>query len=738
MKIKKTIITLLILKLISFYLYAAPVIPTPSAQTKGTELPTLTAAPNRKIQLFFNNMEQQKSNFTLTNFSTGKYIEFGVRKDELVTQAVLHLQFTPSPALIPLLSQLKIYINDQIINVQSINEQQLGKLNSVDVPIDPRFINDFNRIRLEFIGHYKAVCENPSNSSVWLEVDKNSYLDLTLQTLLLENNLTYFPEPFFDRLDQNPLSLPMVFADQPDLQQQRAAAILASWFGSKALWRGASFPVLFNNLPTSNAVVFATNGQRPDFLKNHKTVNAPTIEMISHPDNPYIKLLLILGRDDHDLLMAVRGVAQGNILFRGPSVIVDNVRMLKPRTPYDAPNWIPTDRPVTFAQLEEFGEQLQTKGYDPHPIRLNFRLPPDLFLNQNRGIDLRLTYRYSEPPEHSISQLNISLNNYFIESFKLEPRKTDKSLPTTQQLFINATELGLNNQLTFLFQYGTQIGGDPCTTYNIVDNFAVIDGTSTINFSDYSHHITMPNLNVFATSGFPFSILADLSQTVVYVNQSQPEAVSTLLNVIGNIGAATGYPAIAMTLTNDWSQVKNKDADILIIGALPEELRDNNDMNILLNKTRDWIKSPLNKNKMSDSQLNNVNVAESKTIVSANESIAAIFGIQSPYHQKRSIVALLAENQQGFVLLNNALADKKNLDKIFGSVTVIRNTRVDSLRVGNAYSLGNLPGWQNFWLALEKHPIKLALIALLAAIIVTFLLWVRLSIITQRRLNGNP
>lgn len=31
--------------------------------------------------------------------------------------------------------------------------------------------------------------------------------------------------------------------------------------------------------------------------------------MIDHPDNPYIKLLVVFGRDDKDLLQAAKGIA---------------------------------------------------------------------------------------------------------------------------------------------------------------------------------------------------------------------------------------------------------------------------------------------------------------------------------------------------------------------------------------------------------------------------------------------
>lgn len=49
--------------------------------------------------------------------------------------------------------------------------------------IDPRYITDFNRVRLVFVGHYQNICENPASTSLWLDVSKSSALKLRFQTL---------------------------------------------------------------------------------------------------------------------------------------------------------------------------------------------------------------------------------------------------------------------------------------------------------------------------------------------------------------------------------------------------------------------------------------------------------------------------------------------------------------------------------------------------------------------------
>ena len=54
------------------------------------------------------------------------------------------------------------------------------------MPINPLFITDFNRIRLEFVGHYRDVCENPASNTLWMDVGRNSSLQMTYQSLALK------------------------------------------------------------------------------------------------------------------------------------------------------------------------------------------------------------------------------------------------------------------------------------------------------------------------------------------------------------------------------------------------------------------------------------------------------------------------------------------------------------------------------------------------------------------------
>lgn len=730
----------------------------PSVQEDAAEPVTAAAtpvvvedAPSRNVKLSFAQIAPPPGSMVLRGANPNGGIEFGMRSDEVVSKALLNLTYTPSPSLLPVTSQLKVYLNDELMGVLPVTKEQLGQKVTTQIAIDPLYITDFNRVRLEFIGHYRDVCENPANSTVWLDVGRGSSLDLTYQSLKVRNDLSHFPVPFYDARDNRALNLPMVFAGSPDLQQQQAAAIVASWFGSKAGWRGQTFPVMYNTLPDRNAIVFATNDHRPDFLRDHPAVKAPTIEMIDHPNNPYMKLLVVFGRDDKDLLKAAQGIAAGNILFRGNSVTVNEVKPLLARVPYDAPNWVRTDRPVTFGELKTYEQQLQSTGMEPASINLSLNLPPDLYLLRSTGIDMDLKYRYTMPAVKDSSRMDISLNNQFLQSFSLNStqdiNKLMMRLPVLQGLLdgkndvsIPALRLGAMNQLRFDFQYANPMPGgniDSCVTFQPVQNHVVLGDDSTIDFSHYYHFLPMPDLRTFANAGFPFTRMADLSDTVIVMpKKPSEEQLSTLLNTVAVIGGQTGLAGTSMTIINDGSQIKDKDADLLLIGSIPPSLKDDKKVDLLVDATQSWVKTPIRHNDLPSIYLDaDDRSASVQTEISSSGPMAAIVGFESPYYKQRSVVALLADSDKGYDLLNDALNDSGKRAAMFGSVSVIRESGVNSLRVGDVYYVGHLPWFERIWFALSNHPVLLAIFAAISIVLLAWVMWRLLRIISRRRLD---
>ncbi len=696
--------------------------------------------------------------FKLYGIRNTQHLEFSLRRDQLVMDAVLNLVFTPSPALLPKLSHMRVYLNQELMGVVQLDDNQSRKPQKHSLPLDPTLLTSFNRVRIEFVGHYTETCENLAHSSLWLDISGKTNITINQQTLPLANDLSYFPEPFLDTQDMQVQHLPFVFSASPAIAELRAAAVLASYFGMKAQWRQLSFPTFYDQLPPKNAVVFATNEARPAFLSGYPKVSGPTVDMISAPDNPYQKLLLILGRGEEDINAAVSALASGGPLLRGQSVRIEETPTFAPREPYDAPNWIPTDRPVFLSELVSYPGQLEVTGLRPPAINMPLNLPPDLFVWRNNGIPLQLRYRYTAPKVSDESRLTLSLNGRFLDSYLLEASDHKSSLTrmrlqvlgndtvaSNESLLIPALKIGARNEIRFNFSFASTVGNtqqDGCRTIMPVESHAAIDDHSVIDFSGYMHYLEMPDLRAFASSGFPFSRMADLSETVVVIPaRPSPLQASTLFQEFAHIGAQVGYPAVKVRIMDDWTKALQLDADLLWIGEAPETFRDRPDANLLLENATARLRRPVKELKANETgritQYSSASEtdAASEIRVTALAPIAAIVGMQSQRFPHRSMVGLLATSDEDYGLLRGALADLGKRDSMYGSVAIIRESGVASELVGPRYFVGELHWWQHIWFKLSDKPVVLATTAVITVLLVALLLWNVLRWVARRRLS---
>lgn len=310
--------------------------------------------------------------------------------------------------------------------------------------------------------------------------------------------------------------------------------------------------------------------------------------------------------------------------------------------------------------------------------------------------------------------------------------KTDVSIP--------ALKLGAMNQLRFDFQYMNPMPGgsvDNCITFQPVQNHVVIGDDSTIDFSKYYHFIAMPDLRAFANAGFPFSRMADLSDTLAVMPKNPTEAqMETLLNTVSTIGGQTGFPAINLTITDNSAQIADKDADLLIIGGIPDKLKDDKRIDLLVQATQSWVKTPMRQTAFPSIMPDEADrAADAQSTVTASGPMAAVVGFQSPFHDQRSVIALLADSPRGYQLLNDAINDSGKRAAMFGSVAVIRESGVHSLRVGDIYYVGHLPWFERLWYALANHPVLLAVLAAISVVLLAWVLWRLLRILSRRRLD---
>ncbi|WP_374961341.1 cellulose biosynthesis cyclic di-GMP-binding regulatory protein BcsB [Spongiibacter tropicus] len=678
-------------------------------------------------------------------------LNFGSRLDELVEAAELHLNYSASPALMAKLSHLKVYLNGELMGVTAIDDESRLQRNTV-IPLQPRYLSDFNQLRVELIGHLDKDCWSPDDVSIWSELGASTELRLFSRALPLANDLALLPAPFFDGNDYRSLELPVVMSGENSLERLRAAGIGASWFGAQAAWRGASFPVT-DTLPEQHALVLMTNSQRPEALQDYPPVEGPTLEVMALPDRPEVKYLLVQGRDDADLVEAMKGLAIGSALLSGSVAEIRNVKQLKPRKPYDAPNWLPTDRPVRFGELVNDPSQLQVSGRTPAPVSLSFQLPPDLFTWRSRGIPVDLQYHYSPPIEDDNgSQLSMLVNGQFVEAYHLTrsgvsgelnslrvPLLDDSLLGNSQLLRIPAFKVGSRNQLLFEFDFAGIANGE-CKSIPPARRYAVVDADSTLDFTGFPHYIEMPNLRAFSNAAYPFTRMADLSETAVLLPQPQnAQVVETYLQMMGFAGSSAGYPALGVSLLSDWDKSQLQDKDVLLIAANPslDDIADD-ELPLLIKEANRSLLQPRSNRRIEFAPEGGSGPDLAKSVsqvqVRANGPFSAMVGMRSPFDRDRSVVSLLASAPGDFADLRDSLADSGKVPFMYGTVVTVRGEQVASFNVGDKYFVGKLRVWDLIWFHFSRHPVILGLISAVICLMLAVVLWRILSGVARRRL----
>ena len=667
-------------------------------------------------------------------------IFFTLQQTHVVKTAKLHIYYSFSPSLLPEMSHIQLMLNGTLFATLPVPPEQTAatgsKTQEADISIPAELLVRKNIFTIEFIGHYIKTCEDPSNTTLWARIATGTYLDFTGDVLPLTDDLKHLPLPFLDTEVVNAPKIPVIFPSNPSPKAIQAAGVVASYFGVESENRPVRFPTFIGPVPEGDAIIVAENPTSLPGGLNLGTISGPTVAIRSNPSDPYSKVLIITGQDADQTLIAAQAVALHSDLLQGPTSTLDNLKL--PDSPADdvAPRWAQTDGKISLWDYAS-AESLQTDG--GAPLNAYFRIPPDIFYSERKpNAILHMVYRYNSIPIGPISSIQVRVNNAFLGSLPLIPG-SEPSRNVKADIPVPVVNLRpFSNSLSFDFTFQLVKKGGCTDTQPINMQGAVLRDTY-LDLSGYPHYTQLPNLEIFANAGFPFTHRADLSETTV-VLPSLPTAqeLELFLTMMGHFGRQTGMPVFRVKVDGADAMKSGNVTDFLVLGTGDDQpafakLGSNLPVNvqggqIQVRDTEGLFGLP----HRAWWKIQTAEHSESGDLTASGTPDSVIEGIQSPYSPGRSVVVINVKDAATFDTFLTTFLKVQQASDINGSVSVLHGSLFQSFRLGTgAYTIGSLPPWTRLTLWFMEVPWLAALVVMGVAFLLA--IWVRIWLRTHAR-----
>jgi cellulose synthase (UDP-forming) len=696
-------------------------------------MPTFAPPPLGQFRDMFSLADAGASQIELHGIDSNHNIYFSLPQTHVPRSAKIHLSYAFSPSLLPQLSMIKLMMNGTLFaTVQPMPNGSGGSSSQVgeaEFTIPPELMVHNNSLTIQFIGHYVLVCEDPSNTTLWARVHRSTYLDIQGDLLPLADDLKQLPLPFLDAAVVQPLSLPVVFTSQPSMKSIQAAGIVTSYFGLISENRSVRFPVHVGALPTGNAIVISDNASNLPAGLSMPIVGSPTVAMRPNPNDPFGKVLVIAGQDADQTIRAAQAVALHSDLLQGAQTSIETLNLPARQAADGAPRWARTDQKVSLADYAT-ADQLQGDG--SAPLSVYFRIAPDIFYNERPNAILRLAYRYNSIPIGPISSMQVRVNNAFLGSVPLIPgqeasRHMQLDMPVP---VVNLRPFSNSLSFDFTFQLLKKSNCQDTTPINMQGS---ILRDTYLDLTGYPHYAPMPNLEVFANAGFPFTRYADLAQTTVVLPATPTEQeIEAFVTLMGHFGRQTGFPGLRVTVAGPETMVPGAKSDFLVIGTGDDQPgfdKIANNLPVTLHSGKIQVHdtagffAPLHR---AWWKVQSEEHTESGDLVATGTPDAVIEGIESPFDVggSKSIVAIHLKDSQTFAPFMQTFLYVQQASDIQGSVSMLLGTRFQSFRVGSpVYHVGLLPWWTRLTLWFMEVPWLAAVVVLVLAFLLA--IWTR-------------
>jgi cellulose synthase (UDP-forming) len=661
---------------------------------------------------------------------------FVLEHSRIPRRATLNLSYHFSAALLPHAGSIKVSLNNvPIAEIAAPDQpQREGEYASVALPLPAEILVRNNQLTFEFSGGTVLQLESSAKSLVLASLGAGSQLLIAGENVPFRRDISLLPLPLFDPDLQTTSSIAFVFPTNPSTDTLQAACMVASWLGILTSTKPIHYTVTIGEIPRGNIVLF--NNSSTDLPEALRVTRGPLLSIRANPSDPEGNALILSGDNDDQLLTAARSLAlmtvsrslqSGQTPLLGESIAIGDFPLPAPREPDDAPRWLPTDKLVSLWALSS-GQALQSDGSRPLPVY--FRVPPDLNYGETQNLDLKLTYRYNARALADGSAIRTSINGAQLREIPMPPGSGDAGKERTVVL-PTANMRPFGNTLTFSFDFIPKDSRADHQRSSSALSGAILK-QSFLDIRGMAHRARMPNLELFANAGFPFTRRADLAETVV-IMPSTPTLgeITLLLYLMNHCGMQTGYPVLRVEVSTPGT-VMRSDRDYLILGGVSDQpafealgghlpvmlspdglqVKEHSGFLAAFQTLRGQLLSRIWPGFQSSPQ------------PSGEDAVPDVLmeGIESPFFTGRSIITVAMKDDAAVDQFAPAFFERSQSSDIAHSVSMLRNGTFTSYDVhADDYHVGYIAPYplMRLWLA-ENFWLLFASVTLLSLVIATY------------------
>jgi hypothetical protein len=505
-----------------------------------------------------------------------------------VSKATLDLVFTNSISLLEPRSQLRIRVNGKVVGQTLLEARNPARELNVDMPAD-LMTPGYNELEIFVAQHYANQCENPMSPELWTNIDTAlSRLSFEYDLVPVAESLADIPT-LIDPLGWNPFDLTLL-TPASELQDSDLMLGAGLSLGVATLLRYRPLKVmhavaipaatdvvedasgrvaLIGNPADNDAILFGTSDQISQFLPAaiSAEIAGPYIGLARHVGNASRFVLIISGRDSDEVAIAAKAfVLAGAALPDVPGITVDDV--VAPEVPrYANSHAIEAGNRYDFAGL---GAQTTTLGTGADRMEFEIWLAPDMFVPADSVLEVHIHMAYGAGSDPG-SVVNLELNGEVASAIRLVSQ--DGGIFRDYVIPVPASWLRPgSNTLRFRAFMAPMSKGDICFAPSDSGLFASIFDDSWLLLTEARHRVELPNLQLTARTGFPYSTPADGSELHVRTTSMNSDVVASAWMLIGKMTQLGGVPLWRATIGTGPTEEGRHEIVVGPIGDLPPTL----------------------------------------------------------------------------------------------------------------------------------------------------------------------